>query len=160
MGTTGRNGRPGCVPDVSTGKEEHTMKKLTLSMGAVAAALAASLAFAGPGGPGYGAGYGPGPGAGPCATEGAPGAGCGYGPGAGGGMGRGGGHGYAAQLLTPEERAAHWNAMHSFKSLEECNAYLADFHQLIATRAQEKGLPVPPQRGNMCERMAARGFFQ
>jgi hypothetical protein len=128
------------------------MTKLTLSLTAAVTALAASLAFAGPGGPGPG----------PCATDGTAGTGCGYGPGAGGGggMGRGGGHGYAAQLLTPEERAAHWNAMHSFKSLDECNAYLADFHQLIATRAQEKGLPVPPQRGNMCERMAAHGFFQ
>ena len=134
------------------------MKKLTLVMGAAAAAIAASLALAQAGGPGYG----PGPGAGPCAaTAGAPGAGCGYGPGMGGGpgMGKGGGHGYGAQLLTPEERTAHWNAMHSFKTIDECNAYLAEHKKLVAERAQEKGLPVPPQRGNMCERMKAHGFF-
>jgi len=135
------------------------MNKLTLSLCTLAAALAASVTLADAAGPGYG----PGPGNGPnCVAGGTPGAGCGYGPGGGHGPGAGmggGGRGYGAQLLTPEERIAHMTAMHSFKTLAECNAYMAEHQKLIAERAAEKGLPVPPQRGNMCERMAARGFF-
>jgi hypothetical protein len=135
------------------------MNQLTLSLCTLAAALATAVTLADAAGPGYGAG----PGAGPnCAAAGTPGAGCGYGPGGGRGPGAGmggGGWGYGAQLLTPEERTAHMTTMHSFKSLDECNAYMADFQKLIAERATEKGLPVPPQRGNMCERMQARGFF-
>lgn len=136
------------------------MNKLPLSLCMLAAAVAASVALAAPPGPGYGYGPGNGPN---CVADGTAGAGCGYGPGAGRGPGAGmrggGGHGYGAQLLTPEERAAHMDAMHSFTTLAECNAYIVEHQKLIAQRAQEKGLPVPPQRGNMCERMQARGFF-
>ena len=136
------------------------MSRLTISLVTVAAAIAASVALADPAGPGYGPGYGPGAGAG-CVNAGSPGAGCGYGPGygMGRGMGRGGGQGYGAQLLTPDERAAHMETMHSFTTVEQCNAYLAEHRQLIAERAQAAGLAVPPQRGNPCERMKARGFL-
>jgi hypothetical protein len=145
------------------------MKKSTLTLSMFAAVVAASTALAGPAGPGpgYGPGYGPG-----CVEGAAPGSGCGYGPGAGmgpgGGMGPGhgmgrghgmGGRGYGQALLTPEERAAHMTAMHSLKTVDECNAYLAEHQQLIAERAKEKGLAPPPQRGNACERMKARGRF-
>jgi hypothetical protein len=143
--------------------QEITMNKLTLSLCTLAAALAASVTLADAAGPGYGQGYGPGNGPN-CVAGGTPGAGCGYGPGAGHGPGAGmggggGGRGYGAQLLTPEERIAHMTAMHSFTTLAECNAYMVEHQKLIAERATEKGLPAPPQRGNMCERMAARGFF-
>ena len=136
------------------------MSRLTISLVAVAAAIAASVALADPAGPGYGPGYGPGAGAG-CVNAGSPGAGCGYGPGygMGRGMGRGGGQGHGAQLLTPDERAVHMETMHSFTTVEQCNAYLAEHRQLIAERAQAAGLAVPPQRGNPCERMKARGFL-
>jgi hypothetical protein len=134
------------------------MNKLTLSLCTIAA-FATSVALADTATPGYGRGPGNGPN---CVADGTPGAGCGYGPGGGRGPGAGmggGGRGYGAQLLTPEERTAHMTAMHSFKTLAECNAYMAEHQKLIAERATEKGLPVPPQRGNMCDRMAARGFF-
>ena len=136
------------------------MSRLTISLVTVAAAIAASVALADPAGPGYGPGYGPGAGAG-CVNAGSPGAGCGYGPGygMGRGMGRGGGQGHGAQLLTPDERAVHRETMHSFTTVEQCNAYLAEHRQLIAERAQAAGLAVPPQRGNPCERMKARGFL-
>ena len=78
------------------------------------------------------------------------------------GMGPGhgmGGRGYGMSLLTPEERAAHMTAMHSLKTADECNAYIAEHRKLIAERAQEKGLAPPPQRGNACERMKARGLL-
>ncbi len=131
------------------------MKKLTLAMSVLATAVAASVALAGPGGPGPGYGAGPG-----CVESAGPGAGCGHGPGAGMGHGYGmGGHGYGMSLLTPEERTEHMTAMHNLKTVEECNAYVTEHQKLIAERAKEKGLAPPPQRGNVCERMKARGFI-
>jgi hypothetical protein len=70
-----------------------------------------------------------------------------------------GGRGYGRLLLTPEERVAHMTAMHSLKTADECNAYIAEHRKLIAERAKEKGLAPPPQRGNACERMKARGLL-
>jgi hypothetical protein len=67
------------------------------------------------------------------------GRGYGMGPGAGMGPGYGmRGHGYGPSLLTPEEREAHMNAMHSLKTLDECNAYMAEHQKLVAERAKEK----------------------
>ena len=136
------------------------MKKLSLAIGTLALAVAATLAMADPGGygmgmgPGCAAGAGPGPGAG----AGCPG---GYGPGygRGGGYGmRGGGQGMA--LLTPEERTAHRDAMHSFKTVEECTAYMTQHQQLLQERAKAQGVTAPPgPRGNACERMKARGMI-
>jgi hypothetical protein len=50
--------------------------------------------------------------------------------------------------------------MHAVKTLDECNAITAQHRQLLEQRAKEKGLAAPPgPRGNMCERMKARGFI-
>lgn len=121
------------------------MPRKTLFVVALAAALS-SIAFA--------QGYGPGAGGGGCgATNGTA---CGgYGPGAGRGM-RGG-----SPLMTPEEMAAHRNAMHSLKSVDECRAYVEQHRAEMAARAQQQGIaPGPGPRADMCDRMAARGFFQ
>jgi hypothetical protein len=125
------------------------MKKIALTLGFAAATIATSLAFAGPGG---GPGYGPGCTDGTAAT-------CqgGKGPGMGGGHGRGQGAGL--ELMTPEERAAHRTQMQSLKSLDECNAYLADHRAAMAERAKAKGVALPEPHGNACERMQARGRF-
>lgn len=130
------------------------MKKLTWVVGL--AAVAATLAIAGPGGNGMGMGMGQGCGAG-AACPGP--AGNGPGPGYGRGGFNGGG-GPAMALLTPEEQAQHRLAMHSFKTAEECTAYVAQHRQLVQERATEKGMaaPVGP-RGNMCERMKMRGMI-
>jgi hypothetical protein len=96
-----------------------------------------------------GEGYGPGQG---------PGYGRGNGPGYGRGMGQGPGGG--TPLLTQEERTQFREKMHSFKTVDECNAYLAEHRKLITERAKEKGLPEPTTpRGNPCERMKARGML-
>jgi hypothetical protein len=144
------------------------MKKLSLAIGTVALAVAATLAMADPGGYGMGMGMGPG-----CAAGAGPGAGAGagcpggYGPGAGAGpgFGRGGGYGMRGggqgmALLTPEERTAHRDAMHSFKTVEECTAYMTQYQQLLQERAKAQGVTAPPgPRGNACERMKARGMI-
>ena len=71
---------------------------------------------------------------------------------------RGGGQGMA--LLTPEERTAHRDAMHSFKTVEECTAYMTQHQQLLQERAKAQGVAAPPgPRGNACERMKARGMI-
>jgi hypothetical protein len=134
------------------------MKKLSLALGIAAASVVASLALAQPGG-GYGPGPGPGCGGGPdVAGANCPAGGGGNGPGYGRGGGRGQGPG--ASLFTQEERAAHQEKMHSLKTVEECNAYVAEHQKLMAERAKEKGVAAPAgPRGNPCERMKARGMF-
>lgn len=134
------------------------MKKLSLVLGIVAASVAASLALAQPGG------YGPGPGCGAMAgancAAGVGGQGPGYGRGGGMGPGGGRGPGSGMSLLTPDEQAQHREMMHSFKTVEECNAYLAEHQKLMAERAKEKGVAAPAgPRGNACERMKARGMI-
>jgi len=144
------------------------MKKLSLTIGTLALAVTATLAMADPGGYGMGmgggCGAGAGPGTGPGAAAGCPG---GFGPGAGAGPGYGRGGGYGMRgggqgtaLLTPEERTAHRDTMHSFKTVEACTAYMTQHQQLLQERAQAKGVAAPPgPRGNPCERMKARGLI-
>jgi hypothetical protein len=143
--------KPGSLNDA----QESIMKKFTLAVGMVA--MAATLALAGPGGYGMGMGQG-------CGAANATGAAC-CGPGGNGpgpGFGRGGfngGGGPAMALLTPEEQAQHRAAMHSFKTTEECTAYMAQHQQLMQERAKEKGVAAPlGPRGNPCERMKMRGM--
>ena len=137
------------------------MKKLGMAISVVAMALAASVSMAGPGGgSGPGAGYGPGAGCGMGPSAGGancPAGGGGYGPGFGRG---GGGGGYGMSLLTQEERVKFRDAMHEVKTVAECTAVVEQRHALVAERAKEKGVTVPAApRGNMCERMKARGFI-
>jgi len=136
------------------------MRTTTLALGLAMAV--ATAAYAAPGyGPGSGQGYGPGNG--PCATAGAancPGAGAGYGMGRGR-MGGGFGAGGQGSMMTDEEREAHRTAMHSFTTVEQCNAYWTGHRAEMTRRAQERGVePGPGPRVSPCERMAARGFIK
>jgi hypothetical protein len=72
----------------------------------------------------------------------------GNGMGMGGGMGMGNGMGMggtAMSLMTPDERAEHQRRMNSFKSFEECRAYVDDLHRKLATRARERGVAMPAE---------------
>ncbi len=138
---------------------ETIMKKLGMAISVVALALAASVSMAGPGGgygPGAGCGAGPGAGGANC-----PAGGGGFGPGPGFGRGGGGGGGgYGMSLLTQEERIKFRDAMHEVKTVAECNAVVEQRHALVVERAKAQGVTVPDApRGNMCERMKARGFI-
>jgi hypothetical protein len=139
------------------------MRKTTMALG-LAMVLAAAASFAGPGySAAYGMGYGPGNG--PCATGGTAncsGPDAGYGPGYGRGrMGGGYGPGGAGALMSDEEREAHRNAMHSFTTVEQCNAYWTDHRAQMTERAKAQGIePGPGPRFSPCERMAARGFLK
>ena len=66
------------------------------------------------------------------------------------------------QLMTPQERAEHQTKMRSFKTYEECKAYLEEHHKQMEARAKEKGMTLPPRKPGMygCDNMKARGYFQ
>ena len=88
----------------------------------------------------------PGPGGGP-------GSGQGSGQGYGQGYGPGGGAGWS--LMSPAERDAHRSALWASKSLEDCRAVQAKHRALVEARAQERGIALPPQPPNVCERVMA-----
>lgn len=130
------------------------MKKSITTLSLAAAAVAASLAFAGPG-----AGCGATDTAATCNGRMGMGMGMGMGQGAGMRGERGHGMGYGAELMTPEERAAHRNQMMIVKTVDECNSYLAAHHAAMAERAAAKGIVLPEPRLNAFERMKAHGRF-
>jgi hypothetical protein len=72
------------------------------------------------------------------------GMGMGGGQGMGNGLGMGMG-GTAMSLMTPDERAEHQRRMSSFKSFEECRAYVDDLHRKLAARARERGVAMPAE---------------
>jgi hypothetical protein len=89
-----------------------------------------------------------------------------WGPGAGGGHGRGPGYGFGPNyapgwsLMTEDERIEHRNAMHSFKSYDECKAYMSEFAKRMQQRATEKGTMMRGPDEFACDRMRERGFFK
>jgi hypothetical protein len=125
---------------------------------AAALLLSAAMAFA-QGGPGPGGGMGGGPrmqGAGPAASAPGMGPGMGMGPASGP---RGGRHmaarwggeftpGWA--LMTETERKEHSERMRAMKSHEECQAYVAQHREQMATRAKERGKTLPTPRRGAC----------
>jgi hypothetical protein len=97
-----------------------------------AAVAAASLSLAAFAEPGMGPGNGPGPGAGP-------GYGMGPGPRAGAGPRFDDTTTPGWSMMNAQERSEHQAKMRSFKSYEECNAYMVQHHRLMADRAKEQG---------------------
>jgi hypothetical protein len=63
-------------------------------------------------------------------------------------------------MMTTEERQAHRDKMHSFKSLDECKATMAEHAKLMEARAEERNLKHAGPRENACERMQQRGWFK
>lgn len=132
------------------------MKSIRKS-GLIAALLLSSTMALAQGGPGAGPGAGGGMGAGPRAAGAGPAAsapGMGPGPGVRAGrqaMARWGDDftpGWA--LMTEAERKEHSERMRALKSHEECQAYMAQHRELMATRAKERGKTVPTPRRDAC----------
>lgn len=84
----------------------------------------------------------------------------GPGPGKGGMMQFGPNNAAGWSMMTPQERTAHQDKMHSFKTPEECKAYLADHSKQMAERAKERKLTYAGPRENACEVMQSRGWFK
>ena len=86
-----------------------------------------------------------------------PGGGPGSGQGSGQGYGQGYGPGAGWSLMSPAERDAHRSALWASKSLEDCRAVQAKHRALVEARAQERGIALPPEPPNVCERVMAGG---
>lgn len=63
-------------------------------------------------------------------------------------------------LMTAQERVANQNKMREVKTYEECKMMQAEQHQMMQTRAKEKGVTLNAPRQNACENMKARGFIK
>ncbi len=114
--------------------------------------LTATLALA-QGGPGGGAGPGAGArmqGAGPAAS--APGMGAGPGQRAGrqGAARWGSDYTPGWSLMTQTERNEHRDRLRSMTSYPECQAYVAQHHEQMAARANERNQSVPKPRRDAC----------
>jgi hypothetical protein len=62
---------------------------------------------------------------------------------------------YGWQLMTPEERAAHFAKMHNFKTEEEREAYRLEHRKLMQERAKESGVTLPEFSSEQCEEKGA-----
>ena len=63
--------------------------------------------------------------------------------------------------MTQDEWVTHRDQMLAAGSYEECRSIQAAFHQTMAERAKSQGIELPQEpRGNMCERLNSRGYFQ
>jgi hypothetical protein len=55
-------------------------------------------------------------------------------------------------LMTEEERTAHRNKLHSFKTLDECQKYQQDYQAKIEARAKEQKKTLRPFNDAACNR--------
>ena len=142
-------------------KSTMTFKSIAL-ITLIGAALAAPVLAQQ--GPGAGGGWG----GGPCMQGSGMRNGAGMGPGARAGRGnRGGGAMMFDQstvrgwtLLTPEERTAFQNRMHSVQTYDECVQVQTEHRGLVEVRAKEKGANLMTPRRDMCEMLKARGAIK
>lgn len=63
-------------------------------------------------------------------------------------------------LMTPDERSAHRDALRGFKTVDQCKAYMGRHRDDMAARAKAKGVTLPTPRRDVCERMQARGVIK
>lgn len=61
------------------------------------------------------------------------------------------------QFMTPDERIEHQRRMRSFGSYEECSAYQAEHHALMAERALREGVELKRKTESGCEQLRQRG---
>ena len=62
--------------------------------------------------------------------------------------------------MTPDERIEHQRRMRSFESYEECNAYQAEHHALMAERALREGVTLKRKTESGCEQLRQRGSLK
>lgn len=64
------------------------------------------------------------------------------------------------QFMTPNERVEHQRRMRSFERYEDCRAYQAEHHALMAERAQKAGVTLEQKPNSGCEQLRSRGKLQ
>ncbi len=62
-------------------------------------------------------------------------------------------------LMSSAERAAHHQKLMSFKTVEECQAYMAEHRKKMEARAKERNRTLPTPRFDVCEQMKAKGLL-
>lgn len=63
-------------------------------------------------------------------------------------------------LMTPEERLAHRDRMHTFKTVDECKAYHDEHLKQMEARAREQGKTPMPFHGDPCTMMQRAGLMK
>lgn len=65
------------------------------------------------------------------------------------------------KMMTPEERSEHIKTMHSFTSLEACQAYLKQHRDQMQERAKSRHMRNPGRmRHDPCQQLKAMGQFK
>lgn len=64
------------------------------------------------------------------------------------------------QFMTPNERVEHQRRMRSFERYEDCRAYQAEHHALMAERAKKAGVTLEQRQNSGCEQLRSRGELQ
>lgn len=64
------------------------------------------------------------------------------------------------QFMTPNERVEHQRRMRSFERYEDCRAYQARHHALMAERAEKAGVALEQKPNSGCDQLRSRGKLQ
>lgn len=62
-----------------------------------------------------------------------------------------------AQFMSAEERKAHVARMLTFRSFDECRAYMDQHNRMVDERAATQGVKLPPMQGDPCTVMRTMG---
>jgi hypothetical protein len=63
-------------------------------------------------------------------------------------------------LMSSAERAAHHQKLLSFKTVEECQTYMAEHRKKMEARAKERNQTLRTPRVDVCEQMKAKGLLE
>ena len=63
-------------------------------------------------------------------------------------------------LMSSAERATHHQKLMSFKTVEECQAYMAEHRKKMEARAKERNQTLPTPRFDVCEQMKTKGLLE
>jgi len=63
-------------------------------------------------------------------------------------------------LMSSAERTAHHQKLVSFKTVGECQAYMAEHRKKMEARAKERNQTLRTPRFDVCEQMKAKGLLE
>ena len=63
-------------------------------------------------------------------------------------------------LMSSAERATHHQKLLSFKTIEECKAYMAEHRKKMEARARERNQTLRTPRFDVCEQMKVKGLLE
>jgi hypothetical protein len=63
-------------------------------------------------------------------------------------------------MMTSAERAEHHQRLLSFKSLEDCKAYMEGQRKIMEERVKERNRTLPAPRFDVCEQLKVQGILE